>query len=221
MKTLRIIAAFLVIVMAAGMLAACGGAESAATEKAPETSFNFESIDGKDSETEPPVTETERETERDEATDAENEDKDDKEDKGDKDDKDADGEKNGIERSTYGETALAIAEELIGTKYKYGGEGPDTFDNSGFIYYIFKRAGTTVPRLATGMATFGYEVKRQDIKPGDVLVFANEIGGAPEFVGIYCGEGKFIACCNEDSPTDYQPFGNYWEQRFISGRRIG
>ena len=71
------------------------------------------------------------------------------------------------------------------------------------------------------MATFGEEVKRQDIKPGDVLVFANEIGGGPEFEGIYCGDNKFIACCNEDSPTDYQPFGNYWEQRFISGRRIG
>ena len=221
MKTLRIIAAFLVIVMAAGILAACGGDTSADTEKTPETtSFSFESIGEKDSETEPPETETEREAERDEAPDADKE-EDEKEEKEEKDEKDADDNKNGIERSTYGETALAIAKELIGTKFKYGGEGPDTFDNSGFIYYIFKKAGTTVPRLARDMDGCGKRVSRDEIQPGDILVFANEIGGGAEFVGIYCGDNKFIACCNEDSPTDYQPIGNYWEQRFSCGRRVG
>ncbi len=209
MKTFRIIAALSVLIAAAATLAACGGNTSDETEKKPETSFNFESIEGRDSETEPPVTETERETETEKAPETER----DKE-----TEKTPEGE-NGS--STVGIDALKKAETLIGTKFRLGGVGPSEFDNSGFIYYIFKEVGVEAPRLATGMATFGKEVKRADIKPGDVLVFANDIGGAPAFEGIFCGDNKFIACCNEDSPTDYQAFGNYWEQRFISARRIG
>ena len=206
MKVLRIIAAFLIVVTASWMLAACGGDKAPESQKTPETSFNFESIDDRESETEPPETETERETETETEKEAETEKA------PDVDTKDS---------SPVGLDALKKAETLIGTKFRLGGVGPNEFDNSGFIYYIFKEVGVEVPRLATGMATFGKEIKRADIKPGDVLVFANEIGGAPAFEGIYCGDNKFIACCNEDSPTDYQAFGNYWEQRFISARRIG
>ena len=211
MKTLRIISSLLVIIMVSGMLAACGGNSAPDTEKKPETSFNFESIGGTESDTEPDAPDTERDTETETEKETETE-------------SDTETEKapaDAGESSPVGLDALKLAETLIGTKFRLGGVGPSEFDNSGFIYYIFKEVGAEVPRLATGMATFGREIKRDDIKPGDVLVFANEIGGAPAFEGIYCGDKKFVACCNEDSPTDYQAFGNYWEQRFISARRIG
>ena len=91
MKVLRIIAAFLIFVTASWVLAACGGKGSAETEKKPDTSFNFESIADKESETE-----TEREAETEKSPDVEKE-EDDKDEKDGKDAEDGDDNKNGIE----------------------------------------------------------------------------------------------------------------------------
>ena len=114
-----------------------------------------------------------------------------------------------------------LAKSLIGTTFKLGGVGPDQFDNSGFVYYVCKENGITIPRLAAGMNTAGTTLARKDMLPGDIAVFCNDIGGPPAFVGIYIGDGKFIACNNPDSPTHVQNMdSNYWTPRFISGRRV-
>ena len=122
------------------------------------------------------------------------------------------------------EKAAAIAstaESLIGTAYRLGGVGPEEFDNSGFVYYCCKQNGVDVPRLASGMATAGKEIKAEDVKKGDIVVFTNEIGGSADFVGIYVGSGKFISCNNPEQPTAYQNFNaGYWQERFVSARRV-
>ena len=117
--------------------------------------------------------------------------------------------------------ALKLANELIGTQYKSGGVGPDEFDNSGFVYYIFNKSGYKMPRRIPDMAKEGKEVGRNDLKAGDVLIFSNEIGGDPAFVAICAGNDQFISCNRDDRPTALQKFSNYYEQRFICGRRIG
>ncbi|MBO4583542.1 MAG: C40 family peptidase [Clostridia bacterium] len=117
--------------------------------------------------------------------------------------------------------ALKLANELIGTEYKAGGTGPDTFDNSGFVYYIFRQSGYKMPRRIPDMAKEGKEVGRDELKAGDVLIFSNEIDGDAAFVAICAGNDQFISCNRPDSPTDLHKFSNYYEQRFICGRRIG
>ncbi|MBR5942333.1 MAG: C40 family peptidase [Clostridia bacterium] len=117
--------------------------------------------------------------------------------------------------------ALKLANELIGTEYKSGGTGPDEFDNSGFVYYIFRQSGYKMPRRIPDMAKEGKEVGRDDLKAGDVLIFSNEIDGDAAFVAISAGGDEFISCNRPDSPTDLHKFSNYYEQRFICGRRIG
>ena len=123
--------------------------------------------------------------------------------------------------SNAGLEALRLAEKLIGTEYALGGVGPDKFDNSGFIYYIFKECGVDIPRLTPDIANFGKAVSRADVAPGDILVFSNEIGGGPAFVAIYAGDGNFIACFKPEKPTQLQPMGDYWDARFITARRAG
>lgn len=117
--------------------------------------------------------------------------------------------------------ALKLANELIGTEYKSGGTGPDEFDNSGFVYYIFRQSGYKMPRNIAEMAKEGTEVGRDELKAGDVLIFSNEIDGDAAFVAICAGNDQFISCNRPDSPTDLHKFSNYYEQRFICGRRIG
>ena len=120
------------------------------------------------------------------------------------------------------EAICALAESLIGTTFRYGAVGPTEFDNSGFVYYCCKQNGVDLPRKTVDMASFGTAVSKSDVKRGDVLIFSNTVGGEAEFVGIYAGEGSFIACNNENSPTKKQSFTcDYWQERFITARRVG
>lgn len=120
-------------------------------------------------------------------------------------------------------TAIAnLANTLIGTPYQLGGTGPDAFDNPGFVYYCYKQNGITIPRNAAGMASWGTEIQDNDIEAGDILVFANDIGGDPGFVAIYIGDYKMVACSNPERPTDTLAINvDYWSSRFITARRAG
>lgn len=123
--------------------------------------------------------------------------------------------------STTAEKIVALAKELIGTEYADGGQGPDTFDNSGFVYYVCKENGVKIPRRSSEIASAGEEVARNSLLPGDIVVFSNEIGGSAGFVGIYVGDDQFIACNNSKTPTKLQNMAvQYWEDRFLSGRRV-
>lgn len=123
------------------------------------------------------------------------------------------------------ETGKAIAElaiSLIGTPYKAGASGPDAFDNPSFVVYCYKQNGYTVPRKASSMALYGEDVPPDELQVGDILVFANEIGGAPDFCGIYIGNEQFVSCNNPDTPTKAQKLdSSYWGPRFIAARRPG
>jgi cell wall-associated NlpC family hydrolase len=121
------------------------------------------------------------------------------------------------------ETGKAIAElavSLIGTPFEFGADGPDAFDNPSFVVYCYKQFGYSVPRKASGMAFYGEDVPPDELQVGDILVFCNEIGGDPDFCGIYIGDEQFVSCNNPGSPTKAQKLSaSYWSERFIAARR--
>ena len=123
--------------------------------------------------------------------------------------------------SDRAKTIVDLARKKIGTSFRLGGVGPDEFDNTGFVYYVCRENGVNIPRRGEDMASYGKEVAKEDILPGDVIILANEIGGPVGFVGICVGDGKFIACSNPDVPTAELNYNsNYWTPRFISARRV-
>ncbi len=113
------------------------------------------------------------------------------------------------------ETALS----LIGTPFKEGGTGPDSFDNPGFVIYCYKQAGYTLPKRAAAMAEFGTEVSLTALQPGDLLLFSNDLGGNIQFTGICIGNNQFVACNNPSSPTKVQSLSGYWGERLLAARR--
>jgi uncharacterized protein YgiM (DUF1202 family) len=58
-----------------------------------------------------------------------------------------------------------------GSRYKYGAAGPTLFDCSGFMYYVFKKYGITLPRSSNTQYTMGKSVKKEDIRRGDLVFF--------------------------------------------------
>ena len=121
--------------------------------------------------------------------------------------------------SATGDAIAQLAVSLIGTPFKNGGSGPDAFDNPGFVTYCYKQNGYTVPRKATAINNYGLDVNPEEIQPGDILVFCNEIGEDAGFVAIYIGDNQFVA--NPNSGTKVHKLnGSYWSQRFLSARRF-
>lgn len=81
---------------------------------------------------------------------------------------------------------LAWAKLELGKPYQYGAEGPDTFDCSGLVQYVFAEEGISLPRTAHEQqrATTPVSVPA----PGDLVFYGNPA----HHVGIYIGNGRMI-----------------------------
>ncbi|WP_284040154.1 C40 family peptidase [Sphingobacterium sp. lm-10] len=70
------------------------------------------------------------------------------------------------------EELIAFAKKLLGIKYKYGQTSPSAgFDCSGFVYYVFKEFGISLPRSSSGMGQAGEDINLEEAKAGDIILF--------------------------------------------------
>src|SRR5687767_6941656 len=84
---------------------------------------------------------------------------------------------------------VELAARLIGRPYVWGAEGPDAFDCSGLMQYIFAKFGIDLPRRAIDQSRVGERVGRR-LEPGDLLFFSNDSRRSlVTHVGIYEGGG--------------------------------
>lgn len=89
-------------------------------------------------------------------------------------------------------TLIKGAYSLIGKPYVYASAGPNSFDCSGFTYYLFKtHLGITLPRSSYLQPAGGTKIERSELRPGD-LVFFGAAGSRISHVGLYIGDGNMI-----------------------------
>lgn len=126
--------------------------------------------------------------------------------------------------STKVSKVISYAKSLLGKKYSWGAEGPNTFDCSGFTYYVLKQsAGITIPRVSKDQSKYGTYVNRNDVKEGD-LVFFDTNGsndGNVSHVGIYIGNGQFIHASSSKGEVVISDFNsNYYKGAYVNARRV-
>ena len=97
--------------------------------------------------------------------------------------------------STKANEVIAYAKTLLGKPYVWGAQGPNSFDCSGFTYYVFKnKAGIVLPRTSSAQSKYGTYVSKSNLKAGDLVFFdtngAND--GNVSHVGMYIGNGQMI-----------------------------
>ena len=86
------------------------------------------------------------------------------------------------------ENIVAFAMNYLGTPYKYASIDPEKgFDCSGFVHFVYKNFDINLPHSSKAFKSVGTEIKPEDFKIGDVLVFygyrnTTQIG----HVGIIC-----------------------------------
>ena len=122
------------------------------------------------------------------------------------------------------DSILERGKALIGTRYRFGGTSTSSgFDCSGFIGYLFKEeAGMSLPRSSREMINIDApQIKRHDLKPGDLLFFSTAGRGRVSHAGIYLGDDQFIHSSSRrsggvrvDSLDDA-----YWSRTFIEAKR--
>lgn len=89
---------------------------------------------------------------------------------------------------------LDLAHSLKGKPYVYGSRGPNSFDCSGFVSYVYQNAaGVKLPRVSRDQAKTGKAVAMENLLQGDIVSFDTNGGrNGVNHVGIYIGEGQFI-----------------------------
>lgn len=82
---------------------------------------------------------------------------------------------------------VAAARAELGSPYVFGAEGPDTFDCSGLMQYVFAQVGVKLPRTAAEQQAAVSKVSNP--VPGDLVFW----GYPATHVALYIGQGKIIA----------------------------
>lgn len=105
----------------------------------------------------------------------------------------------------------------MGKPYVFGAEGPDTFDCSGFVQYVFTKNGISIPRTVSEQQKACTTVSREDAKPGDLIFFKDTYKTGLSHVGIYLGDGKMIHTgSNPDGVTIVSIDSSYYQVHFHS-----
>lgn len=91
---------------------------------------------------------------------------------------------------------IEMAKSKLGCQYVWGSHGPDTFDCTGFVEWLFRQQGITVPWYTEAYREYTqYEISMDELQPGDVVMIYNtEASGGVGHAGIYIGNDEFIHC---------------------------
>ena len=126
--------------------------------------------------------------------------------------------------SASASSVIAYAKTLLGKPYVWGAQGPNSFDCSGFTYYVFKnKAGIILPRTSSAQSKYGTYVSRNNLRAGDLVFFdtngANN--GQVSHVGLYIGNGQMIHASYSQKKIVIDNFNSsYFKRTFVNGRRV-
>lgn len=96
----------------------------------------------------------------------------------------------------YAGSIVAEARAQIGKAYVWGGNGPNAFDCSGLVQYVYSKAGIYVPRTSGAQSYVGVSINPNDVsqwRAGDIVTFG--VSGNSH-AAIYSGHGTLIHALN-------------------------
>lgn len=121
--------------------------------------------------------------------------------------------------SGKGEKIVQTARTVTGTPYCWGGASPSQgFDCSGYVFWVYKQHGYSLPRTAAEQARVGTSISRSNLKAGDIVVFSPSWG---KHTGIYTGRKTFLHSPKSGSKVREESLETpYWSRVFVGGRRV-
>jgi peptidoglycan DL-endopeptidase CwlO len=118
--------------------------------------------------------------------------------------------------SAIGSEVVSIAMRYLGDPYVWGTAGPNTFDCSGLVTYVFAQVGISLPHFAAAQWNYGVYVSQDQLQPGDLVFFANL-----NHVGIYIGSNNYIQAPQTGDVVKITSLSDPWSQAaYFGARRI-
>ena len=126
------------------------------------------------------------------------------------------------------ERLIAAAREHLGKPYRYGAEGPSSFDCSGLTGCVYARYGFKLSRSARGQATDGRAVEGpwSHLQKGDLLIFGSRhhkraVGHVGLFIALDSTgtDFTFIHASRRGVIVSHILEG-YYRERFLGARRL-
>lgn len=106
-----------------------------------------------------------------------------------------------------------------GVRYRYGGSSKHGIDCSGFVQVTFRsKLGVHLPRTTSLQAKLGREVKKSELKAGDLVFFRTGI--TSKHVGIYLEENKFLHASEKRGVTISKLDNVYWKANYWKAVRM-
>lgn len=109
------------------------------------------------------------------------------------------------------EDIVETAKTKLGCPYVWGAKGPNSFDCSGFVWWVYNQKGISVPGYTGGYKSYAgspKEISWDQAQPGDILiVFDTERTINVGHAGIYLGEDSYIHAPTEGDVVKIEKSG--------------
>ena len=113
-----------------------------------------------------------------------------------------------------------VAEPLLGSPYRTGGESEDGFDCSGFVRTIVQSFGQNLTgRSSPVFYTQGVPVDKDHLQTGDLLFFADHHRTVGH-VAIYLADGKFVHASVQRGVIVSDLDEKYYKTKYKGARRL-
>lgn len=111
---------------------------------------------------------------------------------------------------------VEISKQYLGYPYKPGGNTPSGFDCSGFVQFVYKKAGYNLPRTTKDQY---FKLKPVKIPSKGDLIFFKINSPDISHVGIYIGNFQFIHAPSSGKFVEIQDIRmEYWKKRYAGSR---
>jgi cell wall-associated NlpC family hydrolase len=117
---------------------------------------------------------------------------------------------------------IAEAERHLGKPYIFGASGPNAFDCSSYVCWVYTQSGVrNIPRTdAQGLYNMCVPIPLSEAQPGDMIFLTDTYSSSNvvTHVAIYVGNNMVI---HAGSPVQYSSItNNYWQSHYFSAGRL-
>jgi len=128
-----------------------------------------------------------------------------------------------VSRGGNRDELVTFAKQQLGKPYSWGKSGPNAFDCSGFVGYVYRNVySIDLGHSSTGMSQMGTGVDKANLAVGDLVFFRTGGSSRINHVGIYIGSGNFIHATS--SATNAVAISGltegYYRNAYAGARRI-